>query len=342
MDNFQQKLVLALLAYLSERGVSPQRICTLSGMDYTALTQQSVLPIEANDLNNLWKNAVQLTNDENIGLHFGEAMQLAALGIVGQVVLTSSTVGEALTNAGALVHIIADMFQIKIHHTETSFTLFLTTDAEKAKKHPQTAQQMAEFLMVFIVHELDGLLIERVEPLSIGLPYTPIKAYEYSRILRSVIHKTQDDFYIEFDNKMLNQPVISANYELHSFLLQKVQILQKKGEQEGVFQTKIYNYLLTNAYMYSQSLETVAANFNMSARHLQRKLQEENTSFLEIADLVRKNLALNYLNSTDHAIKDIAYMLGYNEQSAFLRAFKRWTGQTPSAYRNSHFDTLIK
>ena len=82
------------------------------------------------------------------------------------------------------------------------------------------------------------------------------------------------------------------------------------------------------------SLEAVASNFNMSFRSLQRRLKEEGITFLEIVEKVRKNLAIHYLSSEQLQIKDIAYTLGYNEPSAFLRAFKRWTGETPTSYRS--------
>lgn len=87
---------------------------------------------------------------------------------------------------------------------------------------------------------------------------------------------------------------------------------------------------MANAYLGILSLDDVAANFNVSTRSLQRKLKEENVTFQELADAVRKALAVEYVKKGDHPIKEISHMLGYNELSAFSRAFKRWTGKTPS------------
>ncbi len=101
----------------------------------------------------------------------------------------------------------------------------------------------------------------------------------------------------------------------------------------GNWQTKVYNYLLTNSYLNSFPQEAVAANFNISLRNLQRRLKEEGITYFQIADKVRKTLAVNYLSSDNYKAKDIAYILGYNGQSAFLRAFKRWTGKTLLQYR---------
>jgi AraC-like DNA-binding protein len=74
----------------------------------------------------------------------------------------------------------------------------------------------------------------------------------------------------------------------------------------------------------------------VSARTLQRKLKEEGINFQQLADDVRKTLAINYLKSGTYQVKEISYLLGYNELSAFTRTFKRWTGITPGVYQKSN------
>jgi AraC-like DNA-binding protein len=66
-----------------------------------------------------------------------------------------------------------------------------------------------------------------------------------------------------------------------------------------------------------------------------RKLKHEGITFLEIVDAVTMDLAVTYLESGNYAMKDIAFTLGYNEPTAFVHAFKRWTGKTPVAYKTT-------
>ena len=94
--------------------------------------------------------------------------------------------------------------------------------------------------------------------------------------------------------------------------------------------------MLANSYLGIVSLEDIAANFNISARTLQRKLKEEGINFQQVADEVRKSLAINYLKAGSYPVKEISYMLGYNELSAFTRTFKRWTGITPAIYQKNY------
>lgn len=68
-------------------------------------------------------------------------------------------------------------------------------------------------------------------------------------------------------------------------------------------------------------------------RQLQRELQAENTSYQQLLDETRQKLALSYLKDRENSLGDVAFLLGFSKPSAFYRAFKRWTGQTPRTYR---------
>jgi len=82
------------------------------------------------------------------------------------------------------------------------------------------------------------------------------------------------------------------------------------------------------------SLVALAARIGMSERTLQRKLSGQGTSHQKLLDEMRRELALRYLRDPNIAICEAAYLLGFSESSAFHRAFKRWTGATPSEFRS--------
>jgi AraC-like DNA-binding protein len=82
------------------------------------------------------------------------------------------------------------------------------------------------------------------------------------------------------------------------------------------------------------ALSEVARELGMSGRTLQRRLAARSTSFQALVDEARRHLALRLLRGEDDvALTEVTYMTGFSDQSAFTRAFKRWTGQTPGAYR---------
>lgn len=80
----------------------------------------------------------------------------------------------------------------------------------------------------------------------------------------------------------------------------------------------------------------MAKKLGYSKRSLQRKLQEENTNFQKQLNHTRELLAKYYVGSTDMRAEDIAYLLGYQDVSSFMRAFSIWTGGTMSSFRQNH------
>jgi AraC-like DNA-binding protein len=80
-------------------------------------------------------------------------------------------------------------------------------------------------------------------------------------------------------------------------------------------------------------LPDVAEQLGQTTRTLQRKLKEAGSSFQEVLDQTRRELAEHYLAQAELSITDIAYMLGFQEQSSFNHAFKDWTGVNPGAFR---------
>ncbi|NML22935.1 AraC family transcriptional regulator [Pseudoflavitalea sp. G-6-1-2] len=332
MENFQRRFLLALLGYAVQREVDGKRLCELSGIDLRELQQNQAIRYDAPVINSLWKNAMHLTNDPLFGLHFGESMQLAALGIIGQIVQTSNTVEDAINNAGAMTPLITDIFQMKLERGKSYFSLHFLYDPQKAAAFPFSFRGMADYLTVIVVHELDGLLLQRIAPVSVHLPYSTAGIPEYERILRCPVRKSKSEISVELHNRYLTEPILTANYAMQQHLLQQISVTIRGTDSDSSLHTRIYNYLLTNSYLQLVSQDSVAANFNISTRSLQRKLKEEGITYLEIVEEVRKTLAISYLSDHQYQIKEVAHILGYNELSAFTRAFKRWTGINPAEY----------
>jgi AraC-like DNA-binding protein len=79
----------------------------------------------------------------------------------------------------------------------------------------------------------------------------------------------------------------------------------------------------------------VASELHLSERSLQRRLKEHKTTFRYLLDGVREMVAKQYIENPVNRMSDIAFLIGFSEQSAFSRAFKKWTGKSPVEYRNS-------
>jgi AraC-like DNA-binding protein len=232
-----------------------------------------------------------------------------------------------------------DLFDTHIRNKKHSFTIQFSPASDKLTAYPALSRQLMDLSMAFVLHELDGLLFTKIKPLTAELPHKGADIKEYERVLRCNQIKKGKNYILEFDNAFWNEPIISANFELQTFLLQKISELNYRMETRESLGSRIVGLLRSNTYLGIPTLQEVAANLHMSPRSLQRKLQQESSSYQDLAESVRKSMAIHYLNQGNYPVKEISYMLGYNELSAFSRAFKKWTGQTPQDFRRSSADS---
>ena len=332
MNAQRKQFALSILSYAVQRGVNAEDLCSAAEISLELLKSKDDVELNPSVIVKLWRNAQHLSRDPLFGLHFGESLQLGALGAVGEIIKSSETVGQGLTLAAAFTPIVTDLFTMEVKKRGETFQVRLI-ETDQAN-HNGFVQQMADFLMVFTIHELNGLLLKKVAPITIQYSYKMDDETEYTRVFRCKPESTNGMLSMEFDSKLWDEPILTANYDVQKMFLEKVSASVHDPMKNISFQVSVMDYLMKNSYLGILSLEDVAANFNMTPRSLQRRLQEESVTFQQLADSVRKSLALSYLESGKYQVKEVSYMLGYNELSAFSRAFKRWTGKAPFEYRS--------
>ncbi len=96
---------------------------------------------------------------------------------------------------------------------------------------------------------------------------------------------------------------------------------------------EVFKILMASVGPVPPCVRTIAAQFGISSRTLQRKLKREGTSHHDLVEKMRQVRAIKHLEETSLSVGKISQLLGFADQSAFCRAFKRWTGSTPSRYR---------
>ena len=126
----------------------------------------------------------------------------------------------------------------------------------------------------------------------------------------------------------------SANKQIalmHDEALMRYLVEIKKGD----IVQQVKSIILDNLPDGQVTDKLVASELNLSERSMQRRLKEHKTTFRSLLDGVREMVAKQYIENPVNRMSDIAFLLGFSEQSAFSRAFKKWTGKTPVEYRNS-------
>ena len=200
---------------------------------------------------------------------------------------------------------------------------------QREKELPRFAVLNEQLLLMNLLNKGIG---KEIIPISVTSPF------EYGEFLSKEMNITvnkgvQNE--IIFSMKDLKKPFLTANNIMVEYL--EPQLKQKLAEKESesleTFADKVQKKLFQLIPSGQFSLENVAEEFGISARTVQRNLAVENIKFNQVVKNVQKIMTLNYLESKELSIDEIAYLVGYTETSSFYRAFKGWTGKTVLQYR---------
>lgn len=146
---------------------------------------------------------------------------------------------------------------------------------------------------------------------------------------------------IEFSSHYLRLPVVQDLVSLKKFLRSAPQWLVIRFRNQHGLATQLYQHLRRSHYSQRPTLEVFASTLRMSPSTVRRHLEREGCSFQAIKDEVRRGLAVELLRQKDISVSEISEQVGFQEPSAFHRAFKKWTGESPGRYRaRFHADAM--
>lgn len=173
-----------------------------------------------------------------------------------------------------------------------------------------------------------------VKPLAVGFVHDkPISQGLFRKHLGCEAAFSCKNTYIAFPVSILTLKVEKADPVLRALLDQQANTLLDVLPSGDQFEQQLYKHLLSAMQDGQATIETVAKAMNMSARTLHRRLTDRSLEFKVLLQKTRYQLANQYLKESRLTLSEIALLLGYSEQSAFSRAFKQWTGETPLRYQ---------
>lgn len=157
----------------------------------------------------------------------------------------------------------------------------------------------------------------------------------YKTLFQSEVRFNQHANALVFPASYLDMPVVQTEDSLRGFLKTAPYQLLVMVDNDNSLKSQVMSMLGKDFSREMPSADEVASALNMSVSTLRRRLNDENTSYQQIKDECRKEAAITYMNAPQLSINDIAFLMGFDEPSAFFRSFKKWTGVTPGEYRKS-------
>lgn len=281
----------------------------------------------------LWRFILDSLADPDLGIRFGSALGVRDAGLVGYTMLHSATLLEAMQRLFRFGRILEEGDPPQLH---------LGPDRAEYgwRAYPEQEvllQRMIDYelaSLVGVAREITGV---DIEPLEIRYPHaerpTDLKAHR--RYFRCTLSFGQPFVGVVFRRRDLDLPVREADKELGSYLERYAEEVLDALAPGGSLADRVERAMWAEMKEGQLTLQGIASALAVSPRTLQRRLQEEGTSFAELRDRFRREMAVVILRDRRLAIYEVAYLLGYSEPSTFYRAFRRWMGTSPHEFRAS-------
>jgi AraC-like DNA-binding protein len=320
-----------LLEAAAARGVSAEQLATAAGMAPGAL---GPLPdsLAADDYVRLLGVGAQLADDPHFGLHVGERVKLGTYSVYGLILLSCKDFGQ--------------VFQQTLRYEQLAHDLgrsVLALDGAQAQyqwisNYPAASRHLVESVFagirVFSTWLAGMPLPSSKMQFTHAMPADAADAAEYARIFGALPLFDEPINAAHFDAQLLSWPVPNADVGLYPVLQQHAEtLLKERSRGDQGIAAQVHAAIIKNLAHDRVRLSSIAGELNLSPRTLQRKLSEAGASFQQVLDQARFALATDYLRQANLSLVDIAFLLGYQEQSAFTHAFKEWAGVNPGAWR---------
>ena len=320
----------SLMGLAGDRGIAPELLCRGLGFSYQSLHDGSAL-MSHQQVRSLILRALQVFNDPAVGLALGARQTPVSWGLPGLVMQTYETFGEAVLLgmskqevAGALVH----------HVLQESDEEMVVALVPHVPDLP-IERFLIEASMTSLVAVFRALMQSQRSPAWIELAYArPAYAQAYQDFFRCPVRFNADAHRMAFDPSMLADRLPGYDpISCSAVRAQLLGLLEKPAERHELVET-LTSSLRQNVDEPPRQRELAQA-VNVSERTLRRRLSRQDTTFSTLRDSARYDQARELLTHSTQTITQVAEALGYSDPRAFRRAFKRWSGQLPTAFRET-------
>lgn len=323
---------MAILAVLKNLGHDPDGVLAEVGINPRLFDDPDNLITYA-ARGHLIKYCVAKTGCQHFGLLVGKQMDLHSFGLLGLLMRSLPDVGSALRTLVDSLHLHAQGALVSLQ-IDSELAIISYEVTEPGVEATDQTGDGAVALMINIMRSLCG---PDFTPIEASFAHrTPANIEPFRKFFQVPLYFNAEKYSLTFAPDWLQSPLPHADAEFQSLLFKQVDRLQAR--QQTGFPEQVRNVLRSSLVAGHCSEEQIAALFTLRARTLSRRLESFGTSFRELAEESRFEIARQMLENTSLPVGQIATALYYTRSSSFIRAFRRWAGTTPAEWRKTHAD----
>lgn len=315
------------------RGADLGDVCSQLGLN-TAELSSSENRANFDVATGAWEVALVATRDPLLGLHLGEETGPMILGLVGHLMQSSATLRDAFAQVVAYNTVVTNMFHYHMVEEKERTLLYYEPLAHWRSVSPDGARQATEQAMAGTLSVFEMLSGKRINPEQATFSFQRGGLLaEYERVFRCPLRFKEDHNMLSFSRTQMATPVTSYDQSLFSVF---DELLLKKSRQVREAKTitqQISDLVFIEFKGHVPPIEILASRLNMTVRSLQRRIEDEKTSYRILTSQLRMEIAQQMLKERRAKVNDVARHLGYSDASSFRRAYKAWTSTTPSKSR---------
>ncbi|EKF73517.1 AraC family transcriptional regulator [Alcanivorax hongdengensis A-11-3] len=277
----------------------------------------------------LLEQALALTGEPALGLLFGQRLRVNSHGIVGYAAMNSSSVREVLQVVSRFLPLRIGLVTMRLVEQGR----YLDLRIEESRPLGALQPQVVGAIVAALKNGIDFISLGRCQLARVKFVSPPLAAGA-DTLLDCPVSYRQPWSGLSMLVEQADQPLSNGDPEAFRQACQLCEREMGRMRSQTSVRAQVRALMLSRQPAFPSLPETAAA-LHMTTRTLHRRLQEEQVTFQEILDGMRRGLAMEYLRQRDITIKELGYTLGYHDTANFRRAFKRWTGLSPLQFRQA-------
>lgn len=276
----------------------------------------------------LWKRMLELSGDPCLGLRVADFWHPSYLGVLGYAWLTSSSLRTAIQRFQRYLRILTEGAELLVEETEAGLKVILSYKAISTQQPSRT-----DSFFTYSTEMCRVNLGKSFNPVSITFAHqAPDCSSQFFAYFRCPVQFDAEENSMTISYQDVDKKLASSNPHLAQ-LTDQVMIKYMANLDKADIVSRAKAAILDRLPSGNVTESSVANALLVSKRTMQRQLQAEKTSFKLLLNEVRSELADKYIRDNHLSLTEISFLLGFSEMSSFSRAFKRWTGESPSAFR---------